>query len=78
MNPDKIARIKQFMGDKALSATIKEVLREAYLEDTGVTDVNTLASERIAINKLEKAWKNLEKYKNQDNQEPEEKGNIGL
>ena len=66
------------MGDKALSATIKEVLREAYLEDTGVTDVNTLASERIAINKLEKAWKNLEKYKNQDNQEPEEKGNIGL
>lgn len=66
------------MADETMSNTIKKVLRETFLKDSGVRDVYTLASERIAINLLEEGFKELKKYSNETKKLEKDTKNIGL
>lgn len=59
MLPAEKAKITQFLNDKLLSETIFKVLRSIYTRKTAVNDVQTLAAERIAINLLEDALREL-------------------
>ena len=52
--------LKQFVRDKELKEMVRQVLLEEFLKE-GSTTVNELAAEKLAINKLNKAFKNLER-----------------
>jgi hypothetical protein len=59
-------RISRFLKDVRMSEAVKEVLRSSFLKTKGQRDVQVLAAERIALDLLEEAWKDLQKY--QDNE----------
>ena len=56
------AKIKRFLDDKAMSAAVKEIILATFLKKKPVTDVQMLAASRIAIDLLDEAYKELEKY----------------
>ena len=71
-------KIKGFLSDAVMSNAVKEVLREAFLKNSGVNDVQTLAAERIAINLLEEGFKELKKHSNQTEKEEKDRVQVGL
>ena len=66
------------MSDRIMSGAVKTVLRETFLKSSGTQDVQTLASERMAINLLEDGFKELKKFSNKAEQEIKELNNVGL
>jgi flagellin-specific chaperone FliS len=78
MNKNQKAVITRFLNDQDMSNTIYEVLMDSFVEEKDTNDVNVLASERIAINNLNAAWKKLERVKNSKDQERKEVAQIGL
>lgn len=77
MNESQIAKIKLFLKDKMMSSAVKEMLRERFLKSKGVTEVNYMAAQRLAIDLLEEGFKELEKL-NKDKKEPKIDYQIGL
>lgn len=66
------------MADVVMVHAVKTVLREAFLKSSETQDVQTLASERIAINLLENGFKELKKFSNKTEGESKELNNVGL
>lgn len=62
---DKADRIRRFLSDPHMSAAVFEVLHSTFIRPGKSTDVQTLAAERIAINLLQDAMKELQKYKSE-------------
>lgn len=62
MNETQIAKIKQFLGDKEMQLTIKNLLRDKFLEKRN-TDVNFLAAQALAVQLLGDSWIDMERYK---------------
>lgn len=78
MDSTKQQKIKRFMGDRIMVDAVKEVLRETFMKSSGTQDVQTLASERMAINLLEAGFKELKKYSAIAEQEIKDITQIGL
>jgi len=57
------AKIERFLLDESLSSTIFSVLLGKYVEKRPHVDVNMAAAERIAIDLLHDAWKELERFR---------------
>ena len=74
---DKQEKVNRFLNDKLLSSTIYDILLQTFLRPKSDT-IQELAAERIAIDLLQEAWKELEKYKNKKSNEVGDKANIGL
>ena len=55
-----------FIRDKAVSDAVYDLLLEIFLKPNDKSDVYSLAAERKAINLLQEAWKELEKYKTEE------------
>jgi len=60
------------MADTAMNRTVKDVLTDVFLRRNEKHDVHALAAERLAINLLNDAWRELDVYamKEADNQRP--------
>lgn len=71
-------KIKQFMNDKAMSQAVFDVLFGVFTAPLPSEDVSYLASDRIAINRLHKAWKELEHYRTKIVENERSGGQIGL
>lgn len=56
-------KLRRFMQDVAMHTAVYDLLLETFTTSTKDKDVHTLAAERIAINLLQKSWKELEKFK---------------
>lgn len=79
MNEDlKINRIELFLRDAAMSQAVYEVIQKAFLTSGGNKDVQYLAAERIAIDLLANAWKELSKYRRSVDKDPVELKQVGL
>ena len=76
MNDNKIAKIKQFLGDKEMNSVIKGLLRDKFLERKN-TDVHYLAAQTLAVQFMEDAWVEMERYKQNETEKPIVK-QIGL
>lgn len=70
-------KIKKFLADKGMAAAVYNVLLQSFLEDQPVKDVQTLAANWLAIERLKSGWKNLERYQH-DETTSKQDGNIGL
>lgn len=59
--------IYRFIADPAMSEEVKNVLLESFMKKrTG--DVNMKAAQMMAIDLLQEGWKELERYKTQQNE----------
>ncbi len=63
MNPQQQAKIKKFVEDQGMSFAVKQALLDEFLKEKPNADYHVLAASRLAIDMLNKAWRNLEKYK---------------
>lgn len=76
MNEQKMAKIKQFLGDKDMQGIIKGLLRDKFLERKNA-EVHYLAAQTLAVQFLEDAWGEMERYK-QNETEKQVTKQIGL
>ena len=67
--PEKRDRIKRFVNDVETAKAVHGVLLRAFLKPQKDRDVYTLAASRIAIDLLDDAWKELARYKNEEEME---------
>jgi hypothetical protein len=75
INNEKITR---FLNDVVMAEAVKRVLLESFMKPSKDTDVQTLAASRIAIDLLNEGWKELQKYKQDDDAKIEPATNPGL
>jgi len=78
LNNNEQHKIKAFTADKVMSSAVKKVLMEVFIKDSGTTDVQTLASEKIAILLLQRGFNELKKYSNIADQEVKKIIQVGL
>jgi hypothetical protein len=76
MNDIQIAKIKQFLGDKDMQGVIKGLLRDKFLERKN-TDVHYLAAQTLAVQFLEDAWVEMDRYRLNESKS-KQTGQIGL
>lgn len=75
----QLEKLKRFANDPDVCIAVYKLLENTLLKPiTKNTDVSTLAAERIAIDILREAWKELDKYKSKGQSEQKEGGQIGL
>lgn len=60
MSPETKARITRFLNDEGTSQAVYSVLLDTFLKDKN-TDVHMLAAGRLAVDYLQRGWKELEK-----------------
>ena len=63
MTETQIAKVRNFLGDKTLQGTIKELLRYSFLAKKDGADVQILAAQTLAFQLLDEAWRDMERYK---------------
>lgn len=78
MNELKKEKIKRFLSDAVMAEAVKEVLISSFLKPSKISDVNFLAASRVAIDLLGEAWKELQKFKADKNENTEAKKQIGI
>lgn len=75
---DQNARVKKFMRDVDTANAVRNVLTKAFLKKRERSDIYMAAAERLAIDLLEDAWRELEKIKGQDEAEKKDLSQVGL
>jgi hypothetical protein len=78
MNDTQKKKIARFMSDEVMSGAVLEVLRETYLKKSPDRDVQNLAAQRIAIELLNDGWRELKKFKTEQEHEKTPGGNMAL
>lgn len=74
MNPNKI---RDFINDKEMADSVYRTLKHFFLKKRDTKDVTMLAVERLSAIFLEDAWKDLQKFGQQE--KPEQiKKQVGL
>ena len=78
MDINKQTKIDRFLKDETMSNTVFEVMRKSFLKNKGVRDVHVMAAERLALEFLDGAWQELNKYKLGDDTEKNVLHQVGL
>jgi len=76
MNEGQIIKIRRFLGDTEMQSTIKSVLYASFLKKRE-NNVYLLAAQTLAVQCLEEAWRELERYRVEIKQKDNSK-NIGV
>lgn len=66
------------MMDDTMVQAVYEVMRDSFLKNKGQRDIQIMAAERIAIDLLADAWKELLKFKKSDKNQPTLTKQVGL
>lgn len=66
------------MMDEAMVNAVYDVVRDSFLKSKGVRNVEILAAERLAVDLLNDAWKELEKFKVTDGDKSPPLRQVGL
>ncbi len=78
MNETQKAKITRFVQDKLMAETVKDVILKEFLKPSPTMDVQTLAASRIAIDLLNNAFKELDRYAVKEDKKPGGLTQIGL
>lgn len=71
-------KIRQFIHDEVMNNAVFTLIQNTFLRKKGNRDVNTLAAERLAIEFLDDAWKEMEKLKVGETSTSQHVDNVGL
>lgn len=75
---EKRGRIVGFLNNKETAEAVYHVLLSTFLKKREKSDVYSLASERLSINLLQEAWKEMESMKNKEGEKVEGVAQIGM
>lgn len=78
MNELKKQKIEKFLNDEVMSKVVYDVLVESFMKPHSMSDVNLLAASRLSINLLQDSWKELSKYKREENSSSPPIKQVGL
>ena len=78
MNPTQKAKIKQFANDKQMSEAVYNVVSEKLFSTSKDRDVNVLAARFLAIEILNEAWKEMLRFKEDEENVSKEVNQIGM
>ncbi len=78
MNQTEKEKLLRFMNDESMSNAVHSLLLKSFLEPHPWENVNLLAASRIAIDLLEDAWKDLARFKTQEEAKRKEVTQVGL
>lgn len=76
MTENQIIKVRRFLGDAEMQNIIKKTLCDSFLKKRE-NDVHILAAQTLAVQCLEEAWRELERYRVETKQK-DNLGNIGL
>lgn len=62
-------KLNQFANDTAMNRAVRKLIESAILKPKGNKDVNYLAAERVALDVVAEAWKDLDKFKPESDRE---------
>lgn len=71
-------KLNQFVNDTAMNTAVRQLLESTILKPKGNKDVNYLASERIALDVISEAWRELDKFKINSDEPVNNNKQIGL
>ena len=74
----KDEKLKRFARDEAMSSAVYDVLLQAFLKRTSPAEVQLLAAQMLAVEKLKEAWKELERYKEDTEDDLRKVEQVGL
>lgn len=74
----KEEKLRRFINDEVMANAVFESLTHSFLKNKGARDVNIMAAERLAIDLLGDAWKELARFKSETPEKGTKVGNIGL
>lgn len=74
----KREKLSRFLSDEVMATAVFEVLMDTYTKPRAKLDVHTLAGERIAINLLQDAWRELQKFKHESGRTQDVVPQVGL
>ena len=63
LTADQRLKIRRFLDDPSMAEAVFNVMRSTFMKPRAKLEVTTLAAERIAINLLDDAFKELERVK---------------
>lgn len=78
MDATRQTKIDRFLKDEVMSQAVFEVIRKSFLKNKGVRDVQIMAAERLALEFLDLAWQELNKYKTAESTEKTVLSQVGL
>jgi hypothetical protein len=78
MNKTEQQKVRNFLSDEIMANAVRGVLLQSFIKKRDRSDVNVIAAERIAIDLLEDAWKDLEKLRSKAEVEKRELTQVGL
>lgn len=78
MNDVEKDKVKRFMNDAVLNTAVKNQLTYSFLKKRPDRDVNMLAAQTLAFEFLDEAWKDMSRLKDNKEEEPEIKKQVGL
>ena len=78
MNDAQREKVKRFVNDEVMQTAVKEVIQRAFLKARPEKDVHYLAAKSLSIEFLEDAWRELQRYKTDEGEEPKVTAQIGL
>lgn len=78
MNDIEQSKLDRFAKDEVMLQSVHKFIRNFFLKGKGNRDVQILAAERLAVDFLDDAWRELEKYNvSEDNSSPPSR-QVGL
>ena len=78
MNDAQIAKLEKFANDSTMLEAVKYVFFGSFLKPKKETDVQYLAASRIAIDLMNDAFKELERYKESPPEKEKKGGQFAL
>jgi F0F1-type ATP synthase delta subunit len=78
INENQKSRITRFLNDEATSDAVKQAILNSFLKSKPNRDVYQLAASRLAIDMLDEAWRDLERFKDSVNEKISVGKQVGL
>lgn len=78
LDDHRLERIARFMMDKDTAEAVRDHITMTFLRKRSGDDVHIKAAERVAIDLLFEAWKELEKVQLQKEEDKREFKQVGL
>jgi len=78
MNPYETEKLQRFMMDKVMVDTVFKVFKDSFLKSRKSQDVQYLAAKALAIEFLEDAQRELNKYKTDPKEEDNTREPVGI
>ena len=77
MTDEQVGHIKRFVNNPPMMEAVFFAIREAFLKPKGKREVLSMAAERLAVELLVDAARELEQYQ-EKRQVPKETSNVGM